>query len=768
MTLVYIFIFFTTFITSLAPNRVVVNGLGLASTTAITYGTSTVCGIVADHQTQFIQCYQNSRTILVQPNVSFEAISGGKTFFCGLRSGGFSLLCWDTTSVSFNPRRIYQSDDVALTDLTIGDAQVCAREVNSSIVRCWRGGALFQLPGEALKFKTITSGSGFTCGILMNGSRILCWGSNDVGAEIQKGFENMSMSSLIAGESHACGLSKIGTVVCKGNNDSGQLNVPYGASAFEFSGLALGANFTCAVRQSNGFVVCWGDSDVIENVSFESIVAGLDFVCGLTRSNLSLVCWGPGWSSSQNDVPLGWIIPGPCVQTPCSSCGVYPNSETLCGGSGNICTSCQTELPVAVPLLPTNMPQQGSSSSIGRNKLLLALVIVGSIGAFAGLCTIIFCLWVGLCSSWFDNPESVQLTSAVDPNVGAPVRIENVPNAPFQHLRSGSSSKHADKTEEFVLAELSAATEHFSTQNKIGAGSFGIVYKGKLSDGREVAIKRGDTSTKTKKIQEKESAFDSELALLSRLHHKHLVKLVGSCEEKDERLLVYEYMSNGSLHDHLHNKKNVEKSSSIVNSWKMRMRIALDAARGIEYLHNYAVPPIIHRDIKSSNILLDANWTARVSDFGLSLLGPESDQEIMASKAVGTVGYIDPEYFVLNVLTAKSDVYGFGVVLLELLTGKRAVFSDSEEGTGPMGLVEYAGPRIMAGELQSLLDKRVGQPEPNEAEAVQLVAYTAMHCVNLEGKERPCMTDIVANLERAVALCEEEPVSFSTSTVSPP
>ncbi|KAL6203413.1 hypothetical protein ACLB2K_027113 [Fragaria x ananassa] len=718
MTLVYVFIFFTAFISLLTPNSVVVNGLGLASTTAIVYGTSTICGIVANHQTQFIQCYQNNRTILVQPYVSFEAISGGKTFFCGLRSGGLSLLCWDTSSVSFNPRRIYHSNDVTLTDLTVGDAQVCAREVNSSIVRCWRGGDLFHSPGEALKFKTVTSGSGFTCGILMNGSRVLCWG-NGVGADIQKGFENMSMSSLIAGESHACGPRKNGTLVCKGNNDSGQLNVPYGASVFKFSGLALGANFTCAIRQSSGYAVCWGHSDVVGTVSFESIVAG------------------------------------PCVQTPCSSCGVYPDSETLCGGSRQICNSCQTELPVAVPLLPTNPPEKGSSSSIGRHKLLLTFVIVGSIGTFAGVCTIIFCLWIRLCSFWFNNPKSEQLKSAADSNVGALVENQNVPSA----LRSSSSSKHTDKTEEFVLAELSAATMHFSTQNKIGAGSFGIVYRGELSDGREVAIKRGDTCTKKKKFQEKESAFDSELALLSRLHHKHLVKLVGSCEDKDERLLVYEYMSNGSLHDHLHNKKNVEKSSSIVNSWKMRMRIALDAARGIEYLHTYAVPPIIHRDIKSSNILLDSEMTARVSDFGLSLLGPASDQEIMSSKAVGTVGYIDPEYFVLNVLTAKSDVYGFGVVLLELLTGKRAVFNDSKEGTGPMGMVEHAGPRIMAGELQSLLDKRVGQPEPNEAEAVQLVAYTAMHCVNLEGKERPSMTDIVANLERAVALCEQEPLS---------
>ena len=245
------------------------------------------------------------------------------------------------------------------------------------------------------------------------------------------------------------------------------------------------------------------------------------------------------------------------------------------------------------------------------------------------------------------------------------------------------------------------------------------------------------------------------------------MKLVGSCKVNDERLLVYEYMSNGSLHDHLHDKNNVEENSSIVNSWKMRIKIALDAAKGVEYLHNYAVPTIIHRDIKSSNILLDANWNARVSDFGLSLLGPESDQEIMSSKAVGTVGYIDPEYFVSNVLTARSDVYGFGVVLLELVTGKKALFRSSEDG-GPMTVVEHAGPRIMAGELQSMLDKRVRQPDPHEGEAVELVAYTATHCVNLEGKERPSMTDIVANLERALALCEDDPFSFSTTTISLP
>ncbi|CAK9164200.1 unnamed protein product [Ilex paraguariensis] len=334
----------------------------------------------------------------------------------------------------------------------------------------------------------------------------------------------------------------------------------------------------------------------------------------------------------------------------------------------------------------------------------------------------------------------------------------------LRHQRSGTSFKHTDTAEKFYLSELAAATNNFSVENKIGGGSFGTVYRGKLVDNREVAIKRGETVSKMKKYQEKESAFDSELALLPRLHHKHLVELVGFCQEKEERLLVYEYMSNGALHDHLHSKNNVGKSSSILNSWKMRIKIALDAARGVEYLHNYAVPPIIHRDIKSSNILLDANWTARVSDFGLSLLGPESEQETMSIKAVGTVGYIDPEYYVLDILTAKSDVYGLGVILLELLTGKRAVFK--EAGMGPIGVVEYARPRISAGELMSVLDKRVGPPETNEAEAVELVAYAAMHCVKLEGKERPNVAEVVASLDRALALCEDSSCSHSSTTFS--
>ncbi|KAE8684934.1 putative serine/threonine-protein kinase-like protein CCR3 [Hibiscus syriacus] len=254
---------------------------------------------------------------------------------------------------------------------------------------------------------------------------------------------------------------------------------------------------------------------------------------------------------------------------------------------------------------------------------------------------------------------------------------------------SGTSSKHADGAEEFSLVELAAATNDFSPENKMGAGSFGIVYKGKLWDGREVAIKRGETGQKTRNSKRK---------------RRHLNQNWYFCQ------------------------------GFIISIWKMRTRIALDAARGIEYLHNYA--------------------------------DPESNRDYRLMKAAGTVGYIDPEHYGLNVLTTKSDVYGLGVVMLELLTGKRAIFKNDESGGTPITLVDFAVPAIIAGEMVKVLGPRVGPPELNEAEAVELMAYTAMHCVNLEGKERPIIGDIVSNLERALNVCDGSHGSISSGAFS--
>lgn len=782
---------------------------GSASTVAVSYGSSTtVCSIVALQSNQVIQCWRDGQTWgnIYSGVVSFDYIAGGFDIVCAIRSGGYSLLCWNTSTSSSGAKRLYYSNVTSLTSLTIGDTQICALTNGSRDVNCWRGASYsVDLPDDgSSNFTSISSGLGFSCGVLGRDNRVACWGrdsdTNATASDIQSQFGNASMLNIFSGGRHVCGINTTGFVICNGDNDNGQLNVPSNIQ-YEYSALALGANHCCAIRRANGTVVCWGgtgefSSNVIETISFESIVAGLNFTCGLVTSNFSVICWGPGWPNilypAGFGLPFQTTLPGPCVSFTCP-CGVYPQSQALCSGSGNnICRPCDIQsLSPPRPPLPPPPPQPPfvsppSSPSKGLRRGLLAFAIVGSVGGFAGICTILYCLWTGVCfgkkkihnsvqptitgaNNNSNNNNALHQTNSSPPSRSSTLRRQGS-RLIMRRQRSGTSSKHTERAEEFMFQELAAATNNFSLENKIGSGSFGVVYRGKLPDGREVAIKRSETGPRTKKFQEKESAFESELAFLSRLHHKHLVRLVGFCEEREERLLVYEYMKNGALYDHLHDKSNVEKSSSVINSWKMRIKISLDAARGIEYLHNYAVPPIIHRDIKSSNILLDSNWIARVSDFGLSLLmGPETDRDFSRPmKAAGTVGYIDPEYYGLNVLTAKSDVYGLGVVLLELLTGKRAIFRAGEEdgSSNPMSVVDYAIPAILGGELSKILDPRVGPPEVNEAEAVELVGYTALHCVNLEGKDRPSMADIVANLERALVICEDSHSSISSGQIS--
>lgn len=742
---------------------------GSASTIAVVYsGNATVCAIASEPRSRGIKCWRGNQVTDVYSNVSFDYLAGGQDVFCGIVSGGFRLLCFDS---NFRAKRLYQSRTVRLMDLTVGDAQICALTNGTRNARCWRGAGIPPTFSSASDgFLSISSGIGFSCGVLMNSNRVICRGRDSgLAGLIEAEFMNSSMYNINAGGNFACGLSLAGFVVCRGRNESGQLNVPEN-SVSRYSSLALGNSHGCAIRKSNGSVVCWGNLSEEERqidggISFESIVAGFNFTCGLVTSNLSVVCWGFGWPAAGIVLPLGQVLPGPCVQSDCGTCGVYLQSQSLCFGSGNICKACTLHVPP--PPNPDNPapppPPPPPRHSKGLRRGLLAFAIVGSFGTVSGICSLLYCLWTGGCCGHKKIHNSVQPTMVVsNSNNGRTSNINPFSRSStirrqgsrmMRRQRSGTSFKHPERAEEFSFEDLSAATNNFSPENKIGAGSFGVVYRGKLSDGREVAIKRGDTEEHVKKFQEKESAFDSEVAFLSRLHHKHLVGLVGYCEERDERLLVYDYMKNGALYDHLHHKDNIHKDSSVLNSWKMRISICLDASRGIEYLHNYAVPPIIHRDIKSSNILLDYHWTARVSDFGLSLLGPQSDRDFRPTKAAGTVGYIDPEYYGLNVLTAKSDVYGLGVVLLELLTGRRAIFKNEGD---PVSVVDFAVPAIVSGELWRILDARVGPPTAgNEAEAVELMANAAVQCVSREGKDRPTMTDMVNNLERALRMLDD-------------
>ncbi|XP_027340764.1 probable LRR receptor-like serine/threonine-protein kinase At1g67720 isoform X3 [Abrus precatorius] len=286
-----------------------------------------------------------------------------------------------------------------------------------------------------------------------------------------------------------------------------------------------------------------------------------------------------------------------------------------------------------------------------------------------------------------------------------------------------------------TLLELKEATNNFS--KKIGKGSFGSVYYGKMRDGKEVAVK-----SMTDSCTHGNQQFVNEVSLLSRIHHRNLVPLIGYCEEESQHILVYEYMHNGTLRDHIHEcskKKNLD--------WLSRLRIAEDAAKGLEYLHTGCNPSIIHRDVKTSNILLDINMRAKVSDFGLSRLA-EEDLTHISSIARGTVGYLDPEYYASQQLTEKSDVYSFGVVLLELISGKKPV--SSEEYSAEMNIVLWARSLTRKGDVMSIVDPSLAGNA--KTESIWRVVEIAIQCVEQHGASRPRMQEIILTIQDAIKI----------------
>ncbi|XP_028800013.1 LOW QUALITY PROTEIN: wall-associated receptor kinase 3-like [Neltuma alba] len=307
---------------------------------------------------------------------------------------------------------------------------------------------------------------------------------------------------------------------------------------------------------------------------------------------------------------------------------------------------------------------------------------------------------------------------------------QNGGNLLLQQL--SQQQRYTDRTRIFTKVELKNATNNFDESRILGRGGQGTVYKGILPDNTIVAIKKSRLGD-----PQNIKSFINEVFVLSQINHRHVVKLLGCCLETEVPLLVYEFVENGSLLDHLDPSKN---ECSI--TWETRLRIATETAEAISYLHSAASIPIIHRDIKSANILLDHNDRAKVSDFGASRLVHLGEAQV-ATVVQGTIGYLDPEYLQTGQLNEKSDVYSFGIVLLELLTGSKAFKFNT--------LASHFVSSMREDRLWEILDRRVLDQRKN-AKQLKEVALLASRCVRVNGEERPTMKEVAMELEGLIAM----------------
>ncbi|KAL5576200.1 hypothetical protein UlMin_017899 [Ulmus minor] len=290
----------------------------------------------------------------------------------------------------------------------------------------------------------------------------------------------------------------------------------------------------------------------------------------------------------------------------------------------------------------------------------------------------------------------------------------------------------AESARIFTAEELKKATNNYDETRVLGQGGYGTVYKGVLTDEKVVAIKKSKIGNQSQIEQ-----FINEVVVLSQINHRNVVKLLGCCLETEVPLLVYEFITNGTLSDHVH-EKNIHSSLP----WEMRLKIGTETAGAIAYLHSSTVMPIIHRDIKSTNILLDENYTAKVADFGASRLIP-LDQTQLTTLVQGTLGYLDPEYFQTSQLTEKSDVYSFGVVLAELLTGEKAISFNRQECDRNLAMHFISS--VKEERFLQILDKNL--IIDGNVEQLKAVANVALSCLRVRGADRPTMKEVAGELE---------------------
>nr|GMD65459.1 serine/threonine-protein kinase-like protein CCR1 [Ipomoea batatas] len=682
------------------------------------------------------------------------ALTGGGGFLCGILANTSQAYCWDSSgspSSDLVPS-VFKSN--AYSHIAAGKSHVCAirgpyySESDWGSVDCWdivrklnstgltsRQSALFYDQNvSTLVMTKIVAGDGFSCGGVREGG-IVCWGPNSVNLEVSGGSE--SFYSLTASVDSICGVSEVSKMVkCWGANDS--FGIP--PVGIPFVSLAAGVKHFCGIREDNHGIECWGNynSSLIPKGSGFLAIASSDFVtCGIREGDLVLDCWFTNVSSQfAYDPPLQLCSPGLCTPDSCGE-GRFSFNASLLNEPDLTSLCVRNDLMICLPCglncsqgffpsspctenadrvcTPCSLCQNSScwdvcrlQSSKGmhnkhRPDLPQLVLIVGCSALGFLLILIALCLISRLKASKNEDGKRRRASCIRKPEQGTDANDDPHPPA------SGAPCPGAAQV--FRLSELKDATNGFKEFNELGRGSYGFVYKAILPDGRQVAVKRANAATI---IHTNSREFEMELEILCNVRHSNIVNLLGYCAEMGERILVYEYMPHGTLHDHLHG------GLSPLN-WSLRLKIAMQAAKGLEYLHKEVSPPIVHHDVKSSNILLDADWGARIADFGL-LTPTEKDHS-------GDM---------------KTDVYNFGIVLLEILSGRKAYDRDCV----PPSIVEWAMPLIKQGKSAAIIDRFVALPRNVEPllKLTDMVELALREDPNL----RPNMSDLALSLEQLV------------------
>ncbi|KAL4193638.1 hypothetical protein AMTRI_Chr06g177760 [Amborella trichopoda] len=718
-----------------------VSGLGSMSSLAVSYGENgpSLCGLNADGS-HLVSCYGSDTSVVYGApfRIPFSGLTAGDGFVCGLLMESKQPYCWGNNVYIQMGVPQPTAPMASYSEISAGDHHLCALRENpshvlngssissfqsfeslnlsfsyrlerSSIVDCWGYNmtATHDIQGD---LRSITAGSVFNCGLFRENKTAFCWGD-----ETGKG------------RFHVCGvlMASLSRVLCWGRSLSLDNARDKVVSCWDFKldtntlapanirvlALAAGDYFTCGVLAYSHPGICYSEKTCSTGFyAFRHENSDID----LCKPNkLCLPC--------SHGCPSGMYQSFPCTEA----------SDRRCGFNCSICSSPECFSACSFQIHERNRALLSLKSPVFFIELAIAVVLVSIVSLLA---VAYVRIKLQRCNCSAIEPKTNTKTCSF--------RKESIKISPdLDELK-------IRRAQAFSYEELERATGGFKEESIVGKGSFSSVFKGVLKDGTVVAVKRAIMASDVKKNSKE---FHTELDLLSRLNHAHLLNLLGYCEEGGERLLVYEYMAHGSLHEHLHGNRKEPLN------WVRRVTIAVQAARGIEYLHGYACPPVIHRDIKSSNILIDEEFNARVADFGLSLLGPADSNSPLSELPAGTLGYLDPEYYRLHYLTTKSDVYSFGVLLLELISGRKAIDMKFEDGN----IVEWAVPLIKAGNLNAILDPNLRPPV--EMEAMRRIANIASRCVRMRGRERPSMEKVTTGLERALALlmgspCNEQPI----------